>query len=90
MMRERITSIFLLAIIALAIGNFVLLVSANPAGSALSGTQDGDRYYLVNHDVTTEVDRATWEGRRLQEVGLLITFPVVFLGIKFGFGRSSH
>ena len=89
-MCERVASIVLLVLIALAIGNFVLLITANPGGSALSGRQEGDRYFLVNHDVTTEVDRATWDGRRLQEIGLLITFPVVFLGIKFGFGRSSR
>jgi hypothetical protein len=89
-MRERVASIVLLAVIALAIGNFLLLVTANPGGSALAGRQDGDRFFLVNHDVTTEVDRATWEGRRFQEIGLLVTFPVVFLGIKFGFGRSGR
>jgi hypothetical protein len=89
-MRERVASIALLVLIALAIGNFVLLVSATPAGSALSGRQEGDRYFLVNHDLTTEVDHATWERRRLQALGLLITFPVVFLGIKFGFGATRR
>jgi hypothetical protein len=88
-MRERVASIALLLIIALALANFVLLVTANPGGSALGGGQEGDRYFIRNHEVTTEVDRATWEGRRTQEFGLLLTFPIVFLGIKFGFGRRS-
>jgi hypothetical protein len=89
-MLERVASILLVAVIALAIGNFLLLVTANPGGSALAGGQEGDRSFLVNHNITTEVEQATWEGRRLQEIGLLVTFPVVFLGIKFGFGRSGR
>jgi hypothetical protein len=89
-MRERVASVVLLVLVALAIGNFVFLITANPAGSALSGRQEGNRYFLVNHNVTTEVDRATWDSRRLQEIGLLITFPAVFLGIRFGFGRTRR
>jgi hypothetical protein len=87
--RERIASIALLLFIALAIGNFLLIVTASPAGSALGGRQDGDRYYVVNHGESAEVDRATWVRRRVEEIVLLLTFPVAIVGIKFGLGRRT-
>lgn len=89
-MPERVASYVLLALVALAIGNFVLLVTERPVGSALAGRQEGDRYFLSNHGETTEVDRATWEGRRVQEIGVLITFPIAFVAIKFGSGRTGR
>lgn len=86
-MRERIVSIALLLFIALAIGNFLSIVTANPPGSALAGSQDAGHYFLRNHSETAEVDRATWERRRVQEIALLITFPVAIVVIKLGSGR---
>jgi hypothetical protein len=88
-MRERAASAVLILFVFLAIGNFVLIVTASPAGSALGGRQDGDRYYVVNHSESAEVDRATWERRRVQEIVLLLTFPVAIVVIKFGLGQRA-
>jgi hypothetical protein len=88
--RERAASIALLAIVAFAVVNFVLLITATPTGSALAGRRDGNHYFLVNHGERVEVDQATWEARRSEEIALLITFPVVILAIKFGLGRAGR
>jgi hypothetical protein len=77
----------LLLFVALAIGNFLWLVTDRPAGSALSGSQQGGHFVLASHSESVEVDRATWERRAVQEVLLLVSFPVVFLVVKFGSSR---
>ena len=88
-MRERVLSAVLILFVVLAIGNFVSIVTADPPGSSLGGSQDADHYYVRNHSETTEVDRATWERRRVQEIALLITFPIAIVVIKLGSGRRS-
>jgi hypothetical protein len=87
-MRERVASIVLLLFVVLAIGNFAWIVTERPAGSALVGGQKDGRYLVVNHGESAEVDRATWDRRRAQEILLLISFPIVVVGAKIGLGQG--
>jgi hypothetical protein len=86
-MRERAASIALIVFVVLTLANFAWLATERPAGSALSGRHEGDRYFLIDHSESHEVDGGTWEIRRAQEVLLLVSFPIVILIVKVGTGQ---